>query len=534
MERMKRRMVCIVVVISVLLTGLAVRVYSIQILQGPVYKAMARSQQRIALSGVDSRGEICDRSGEPLTGARLEYVYILQRDRVELRTGAKPAVLRSEVSRLLEQIDARERRTSNEKYRIFTAEKYEKDIAEKLRMEHGAYLLQIPQRYQEDQPAVYLLGYVRSADNVGMTGLEAAYDEYLSQRDKVIYGVADASNRIINGYGIQNTQEREVQLVTTLDKRLQERVEDIVNRVEEGRACAIVTDVATGDILTCATSPGFDPMMVEELLQSEHQELLDIALQGMYPPGSVFKIIVAAAALEDHVISPETVFLCDGAEEFGAQGEVVVSCTAKEGHGELTMKEAFAHSCNCAFIQMGQAVGAEKILDMAQRLGFGREVLRDLNMENPGNLPSEEEVVGAGIANLSIGQGSLLVTPLQVAQMTQILAAGGMDTGLWLTELQERREPQRILSEATAADILDMMRGTVEFGTAKRLCDWDCGGKTGSAEGFLDGAPAVHAWFTGVVPTSDPQFTVTVFVEGGGLGSRSAVPVFEDILEVLE
>ena len=123
MDQTKRRIICIIVVISVLLTGLAVRVYSIQILQGPVYKAMARSQQRIALSGVDSRGEICDRSGEPLTGARLEYVYILQRDRVELRTGAKPAVLRSEVSRLLEQIDARERRTSNEKYRIFTAEK---------------------------------------------------------------------------------------------------------------------------------------------------------------------------------------------------------------------------------------------------------------------------------------------------------------------------------------------------------------------------------------------------------------------------
>lgn len=534
MDQTKRRILCIIVVISVLLTGLAVRVYSIQMIQGPVYEAMARSQQRIALSGVDSRGEICDRNGKPLTGARLEYVYILQKNRVEIRTGTKQTALCGEVSRLLERIGARERRTSNQKYRIFTTEKYQKDVAEQLRTKYGTYILQIPQRYAQDQPAVYLLGYVRAADNVGMTGLEAAYDEYLSQRDKVIYGIADAQNRILPGYGVQNTEEREVRLVTTLDKKLQERVEEIVDRVEEGRACAIITEVKTGDLLACGTSPGFDPMMVEELLQSEKQELLDIALQGMYPPGSVFKIIVTAAALEEGIISPETMFLCDGAEEFGEQGEVTVGCTAKEGHGELTLQEAFADSCNCAFIQLGKAVGAENILDMAERFGFGRKVFNDLNMENPGNLPSEEETVGAGIANLSIGQGTILVTPVQVAQMIQTIAAGGMDTGLWLTELQERHEPQRIISEATAAAILDMMRGTVESGTARTLSDWDCGGKTGSAEGYLNGTPAVHAWFTGVVPASDPQFTITVFVEGGGSGSKAAVPVFEEILEVLE
>ena len=104
-------------------------------------------------------------------------------------------------------------------------------MAEQLRTRYGAYILQIPQRYAQDQPAVYLLGYVRAADDVGMTGLEAAYDEYLSQRDKVIYAVADAQNRILPGYGVQNTEKREVRLVTTLDKKLQERVEEIVDRV---------------------------------------------------------------------------------------------------------------------------------------------------------------------------------------------------------------------------------------------------------------------------------------------------------------
>lgn len=523
MDQMKRRILCIAVVVTLILSALAVRVYSIQVIQGPVYEVMARSQQRIALSGVDGRGEICDRHGEPLTGAKLECVYILRRDRM---TGA--------VEGLLNEVEARERRTSNSKYRIFTTDTYRKEVSEKLRREHGAYILQIPQRYEEDQTAVYLLGYVRSADQVGMTGLEAAYDEYLSQRDKVIYGVADAANRILPGYGVQNTEEREVRLITTLDKKLQEKVEDIVDRVDEGRTCAIITDVKTGDILVSATSPGFDPLLVEELLQSENEELLDIALKGMYPPGSVFKVVVALAALEEGLVSQETTFTCDGAEEFGEEDEVTVSCTAKEGHGTLSLEEAFAHSCNCAFIQMGRAVGAEKILDMAQRLGFGREVLKGLDMEHPGNLPEKEETVGAGIANLSIGQGTLLVTPIQVAQMTQIVASGGLDTGLWLTELEPRQESRRVISEPVAAEMLNMMRAVTEYGTAKRIKDWDCGGKTGSAEGFLDGTPAVHAWFTGVVPANDPQFTVTVFVEGGGSGSKAAVPVFEQILNVLE
>ncbi len=532
-DQPRRRLVALTAGISIILAVLAARVYSIQIIDGPIYEAMATAQQRVAVAGVDSRGEICDRNGEQLTGAKLQYIYILRRDRIDDK---------EKVMNLLNRLEARERRTSNEKYRIFTSEHYMKSTGETLRKEYGAYIMQFPQRYEENQTAVYVLGYVRDSDGVGIAGLERAYDGFLGQRDKVIYGVADAANRILPGYGVQNSQERSCRLVTTLDRELQKSLEEIVSGVEEGRACIIVTDVKSGEILASAAAPGYDPLQVEELLKSDQSELLNIAFQGLYPPGSVFKIVVAAAALEEGIASLKTEFTCDGAEEFGEHGEVTVGCTSKDGHGTLTLEEAFAESCNCTFIQLGKSVGSEKILSMAERLGFGREVLSGLEMDHPGNLPSGDDTAGPGIANLSIGQGTLLVTPLQVVQMTQIIANDGIDTGLYLVrgmesdsgfEPVERKQGLRVLSSNTAQDLLNMMRSVTQNGTARSLRDWDCGGKTGSAEGYVNGVPAVHAWFTGVVPLEEPQYAVTVFVEGGGSGGSVAVPVFERVLEVL-
>ena len=531
-RRLQWRMRIVAATVSLLIAALGYRVYSIQVTDGPIYEAMARSQQRIALSGVDSRGTICDRSGQPLTGARLEYVYILPRARLDERGEAL-------VNRLV-RFGGRERRTTNETYRIFTAEHYSKDVSERLRKEYGAYILMLPQRYERDQTAVYLLGYVRDSDGVGVAGLERAFDDWLSRRDKAVYGVADAANLILPGFEIQNSDRRNVRLITTLDRTLQQKTERIARNVTEGRCCIIVTEVASGDILACATAPGFDPLQVEELLESQNRELLDIALQGQYPPGSVFKLVVAAAALESGICTPEQEFVCTGVRQIG---DVSIRCTSQQGHGTLTMEEAFSSSCNCAFIQMGQLVGADRILEMARALGLGSQVLEGLDMDQAGNLTTAEEAAGAGILNLAIGQGTLLVTPLQAARMTQTIANGGLFTGLYLADRLEddgqtktilRTESRRVMREDVADAILAMMRRTTVSGTACSLVNWDCGGKTGSAEGVLNGERTVHAWFCGVVPSAEPRFSVTVFVEGGGFGGTTAAPVFEAVLETLE
>lgn len=531
-QEIYRRIKITALIVSILMLGLAFRVYVIQIRNGASYAAMARAQQRIPLLGADERGMICDRKGLALTGERLEYIYILPVSRMD-----------EEAQRLVDALKrrgGRERKTSNRGYRIITAESYAKNISEKLKRKYGAYILRLPQRYAPDQTAVYLLGYARSSDGKGVSGLEKAFDDWLSKREEAIYGLADGANRILPGYGVQNKKERSFGLMTTLDRELQKNLENIVNQVEEGRCCAIVTQAATGDILACATAPGFSPFRVEELLESENRELLDIALQGQYPPGSVFKIVVAAAALEAGICTPHKTFTCTGSQRVGG---IDIACTAHQGHGELTMEEAFSVSCNCVFIQMGELVGAKDILAMAKRLGLGREVLTNLNMESCGRLTKEQEAAGAGIGNLSIGQGSLLVTPLQLAQLTQTVANGGVFTGLYLADaLKEgettvklpRSSPVRVMKQETAEALLFMMKQTARLGTAKSLKEWDCGGKTGSAEGVFEGNKAVHAWFTGVVPAENPQFGITVFVENGGSGGKTAVPVFESIMEKLK
>lgn len=527
-ELQRRRMIALTLFVFAAMAALSYRLYVIQIQRGEEYAAMAWSQQRIPISGADGRAAICDRRGVAFTGESEEYLYILRRERLD-----------DSAQRYIAALKGRERKTSNEKYRIIAADAWHPEASAALKEEYGAYILKLPQRYQENQAAIYLLGYIRSADGRGMAGLEKAFDEWLSLGQRQLYAVGDAKNSILTGYSLKSAAGQGRRLITTLDKRLQMQIEDIVNRVTAGRCCAVVTEAATGDILACASAPGFDPARVEELLDSPGQELVNIAMQGQYPPGSVFKIAVAAAALESGACTEESRFFCTGSQTING---VTIGCSAKEGHGMLTMEQAFAKSCNCAFIQMGQEAGAQAVLDMAERLGFGSNVLSGLSMDKEGNLTVAAEAVGAGIGNLSIGQGTLLATPLQVAQMTQIVANDGMATGLYLvsekeegaaTEVLPRQVPRRVMSFHTAQALRSMMRATVMQGTARSLAQLDCGGKTGSAEAVADGKETVHAWFTGVVPADMPRYTITVFVENGGSGGAAAVPVFGDIVQCL-
>jgi len=153
-----------------------------------------------------------------------------------------------------------------------------------------------------------------------------------------------------------------------------------------------------------------------------------------------------------------------------------------------------------------------------------------------------QDVQGAGIGNLSIGQGTLLVTPMQVAKMTQIIANDGACTGLQLVrgivtngkqELFPKTESQQCISQETAKVLQRFMIDTVKYGTANNLGDLSAGGKTGSAEAADNGEKVVHGWFTGFIPAKHPQYTITVFVDQGGSGRASAVPIFKEIAENL-
>jgi len=193
-------------------------------------------------------------------------------------------------------------------------------------------------------------------------------------------------------------------------------------------------------------------------------------------------------------------------------------------------------------IFLAQVLGAENIIDMALKMGFGRRVDIGLLGEESGNLPFGDEILGPAIGNISIGQGKISVTPMQVNQMTQIIANFGIEKPLFIIKsiLDENynvventvREEERILSNFTATQLQRMMREVMKTGTGKsKIADLAniTGGKTGTAEE----GESNHAWFTGFYPSDEPEYAITILVQNGGSGGDVAVPIFREIIKKL-
>ena len=523
--RLRFFLVCVIICMAALAGKLAV----VQIADRERYEEVAARQQQITLEGIDKRGTIYDRGGKPLTGVGEEYIYLLRKDKMD-----------GEAKKLLAAMGTRKLSERSERYDLYCCSAYHKEETEQLQDGYGAFVMRTPKRYADEQTAVHVIGYVSGRDGEGVSGLEENFDDWLSQRDKVVYAVADGANYIIPGFGIRNSTDRDCGLVTTLDAEIQREAEKILAR-QDFSGAVVVAEVRTGEVLACASSPVFDPNRIKNYLNSSKKELLNLASQGLFAPGSVFKIVVTAAALEQGAADENTTFFCRGYEEIGG---IRIKCSTggAAGHGEITLRDAFKKSCNCAFIQLGQKTGAENVLEEARRLGLDQKTLTGISGEKTGRLPKSSEVMGAGAANLSIGQGELLVTPLGICRMTQIIANGGKSAGFKLVRGTVEngvltpfsgKDEKRLMSQKTSELLRSFMIDTVASGTASNISDVSAGGKTGSAEATEEGEEVVHGWFTGFLPAKDPRYVITVFAEQGGSGRAAAVPVFGELARFL-
>ena len=214
---------------------------------------------------------------------------------------------------------------------------------------------------------------------------------------------------------------------------------------------------------------------------------------------------------------------------------VTLKCTAagKEGHGKVNMNQAMAYSCNCYFAKLGEMVGSEAIVEMAEKLGFGQKVMIDFPQESRGNIPSKDEVGPWDITNLSIGQGEILTTPLQIVKMTAIVANGGTEVNPKLI-LDEKQEYERqLVSEDTAKKVDSMLEDVMTKGTGKGAWQVPVCGKTGTAEAIFEGKDVKNCWFTGYFSVGDNTYAVTVMVERGASGTYTAMPVFRSVVDIL-
>ncbi|HEY8449606.1 MAG TPA: penicillin-binding transpeptidase domain-containing protein [Bacillota bacterium] len=536
--------------LSLLLGGLALRLFSIQIVRGAELAARAVAQRTEELPLELSRGNIYDRHLRALHAPYRSWRLVAFTPYVE-----DPAALaRYLADELAVSVDAEQLLAKLRGARGFVtlAEDLPEAIVERVagRRVPGLAVVPYEERYGPGAVAPHIVGYINRADNRGVAGLEAAFDEELTgSRGQTLVAMVDARGRPLSDYRLRQPGSERAgnELVTTLDWSLQKAVQSILARARRP-AAAVVVDAQSGDVLALASHPPFDQQRIADYLQGAPDDPLVNRAVKAYPPGSVFKAVVAAAALEAGVLDPDERVDCTGAIRVGRRS-YPSRCPPEAAAGPIDWKLALAASSNEVFIRLGLELGADRLLHAARLYGFGRPTGLPLPEEAAGFLPESGSVRYDGdLANLAIGQGRLTVTPLQIAQFLTAVVNGGELQELRL--VREVRRPDGVLVEAfptpprlrvfsteTAGVLRQALRLSVLEGTG-RLADvpvYGAGGKTGTAETGLTvgGREQAHAWFAGFVPATLPQYVIVVFVENGLSGPEVAAPRFREIAKAL-
>lgn len=532
---------------TIVFVFLILRIFYIQIFQGQRLDSEA-SGQRISTAVIEkSRGSIVDRNLIPFTNRTLESLLVLE-----------PLVLRGKndyIEKLSDVLDLSTEKLKGEIAStkapiIIEARENKVNDAQNIKG-NGVSVINKLKRYGEFPMLAHVLGYLNKTDQVGAAGLEKFYDDDLkASSDNSIRIVTNANDEILQGIGCRikraGARDNILNVKLTVDYHIQKITEDIMAKYGISGA-VVVEDVNTGDIVAIASSPEFNQNDVGSYLKSPYNELFNRAVAS-YNIGSVFKVISAAAALESKTPLIED-YTCNGVIELGDR-EFKCSSYEKGGHGEIGFGEAFANSCNPYFIELGIDVGSKKLLEMAEKFGFGK--LTGIGAqgvdEAKGNIPPIDGSYTSGdIANISIGQGGIMATPVQVADMIATVANGGIRNQVNIVdsiidsdgnEIRKIRKTgwNRVISKNTAEKIKEMMEAAVDHGTgvkAKPEENFIACGKTGSAETgvYINGEKVVHGWFAGYFPGNNPKYSIAVFVENGKSGGQAAAPIFKEIAE---
>jgi penicillin-binding protein 2 len=571
--------VAIAVVVSMAMLAIVGQLWYLQVLEGGRFLD-ASDKNRIRVRPIAApRGILFDRNGVPLVDNRPAFTLSI----IPRELDNRDAVL-GKVSSLLdlpyqELVDALERVSSDSflPVRIRRGLTME-DVAkvEEWKLELPGVIVEVePQRaYPTSRFAAHLLGYVREANDeqmrqgryrrgelVGQTGLERLLDEFLRGRDGGERIEVDAMGRPIRL--IQQTEPHPgAEVVTTIDRRIQE----IAEKEMEGKAGAVVVmDPRNGDVLALVSTPAFpvdaftgniDRTTWLKLIQDPAHPMLNRASQAQYPPGSVFKIILMAAGLQEGTITPVDRVSCSGSFDYGGR---TWKDWKKEGHGSVDLRRGIAQSCDVYFYQQGLKIGAAAIARYAKAFGFAGPTGFELGTEKFGLIPEPRPRrdrktrawTGGDTLNMSIGQGAVLVTPMQVARMMSAVANGGV---LWKPRLVQRierpeqgvvfRDPGQVnghveLSPVVWALIRDGLWEVVNghgTGGRARIPGLDIAGKTGTAQTIANSKSERgedHAWFAAFAPAKDPQAVVVVLVERGGHGGDAAAPIARKIFNAI-
>lgn len=449
------------------------------------------------------------------------------------------------------------------------------------------YIGPIPQALVEEFEAK---GYAPN-DRVGLTGLELQYEDLLHGTKGLEVIEVDVSGRKVRTVSDPIPAQTGHNLKLTLDLDLQQAVTDALARgirdTSQRSGVAIAIDPRNGQILAMVSLPAYDNNLFAggisardyiALSRDKRRPLVNHAIGGLYPPGSIYKIIPAAGALQDGVITPETILIDQGVlwlpnKYFPDDPELAQPfyCWLREGHGRVNFIRGVAESCDVYFYQIAggyepsgfEGLGLERLVYYSELFGLGSSTGIDLPGESAGLVPTSkwkrinyaETWVTGDTYNMGIGQGFVLATPLQMLSATAAVANGGLLYRPYLVQevldaednLVETFQPEVVrdlldtIDPENLAQIQLGLEAVVAWGTGKELNvpGIPVAGKTGTAE-FCASYPSCldrdgrvrtsHAWFTAYAPARDPEIAVVVFVYGGGEGSKVALPIAGEIL----
>jgi penicillin-binding protein 2 len=428
-------------------------------------------------------------------------------------------------------------------------------------------------RYPYGVMAAHLLGYAgeineveldslktdgyRNGDLIGRTGIERSYEQILRGQDGAEFVVVNANGKRVStlSEGPPRPPQAGHDLVLAVDIRVQQAMEEAMKGVDRGAAVAL--DPHDGGILGLVSRPAYDPnefsvgLTVDrwrELTSGGSNPLLNRAIQGVYPPGSTFKVVSMLAALRSGVATPATrVQPCGGRFFYGGRW---FGCWKHDGHGSLDFIGALQHSCDVYFYQIGLRLGLPKLEETARGFGLGERTGVDLPQEKRGLIPSEawyDKRWGAGrwrkglLLNLAIGQGELLVTPIQLATMLGEVAVDGRPLRPHVVQ-QVKSNPEfhvarpshgRLAAPDDAWEALHLaLERVVDSGTATmaRVKGVRVGGKTGTAQ---NPHGKDHALFVCYAPVEDPRIVLAFVIENSGHGGSIAAPMAGQVMSKL-
>jgi penicillin-binding protein 2 len=570
---------------------LASHLYRMQVVEGAMYREQARQNTISRESMPALRGRIFDRKGRLLVTNSPSYRLMVVPG--DLKNPAATArdlarVLHVDRNRLLQRL---QRLRSEAPLDPFKLSDHLDDtelarLAEIQLQTPGLSVETRPRRaYPQGYMAAHVLGYVgevseeelrrmrrsgyAAGDGIGKAGLDRRYETELRGHKGVRFVAVDPAGRPARVAGVQRPVPG-LNLHLTLDSNVQRTAEAALQNTldslakkngERSGGAVVVMDARTGALRALASLPQYDPGLFDgprrdheyaRLLQDHLTPLIGRAWQGAWSPGSTFKIINASASLQEKLCTPRSTFFCGGSYKGS-------NCFVRSGHGTISFSDSLALSCDVTYYRLGDLLGIKRLDRYAAAFGLGRPSGVDLPAEEAGILPSpswkerflRDRWYGGDTINMSIGQGFLVVTPLQMAVYTAAVANGGRVLQPYVVDhfstfqgrISRRPHPRVRRRVPVAPRLLEAvrrgMRGAVEHGTATaaNLTQVAVAGKTGTVENV----PTVdnrkgrnHVWFTCFAPFAHPQVVVVVFLEkAGGYGGSYAAPVAREVLEAI-